>query len=159
MAKKKNKTTSNTIALNKKARHDYFIEHTFEAGLVLQGWEVKSLRAGKANLAESYVLLKDGEAWLFGCHISPLISASTHVIADPLRTRKLLLHNQELAQLFRGSEQQGYTVVALSLYWKNSKVKLEIGLAKGKKLHDKRASEKEREWNKTKERLMKHHAN
>ncbi len=157
MAKqKKNKANSNTIALNKRARHDYFIEKTFEAGLVLQGWEVKSLRAGKANLAESYVLLKDGEAWLFGCHISPLLSASTHVIADPMRTRKLLLHDHELAQLFRGAEQQGNTVVALALYWKKSLAKLEIGLAKGKKLHDKRATEKEREWNKTKERIMKH---
>lgn len=158
MAKqKKNKANSNTIALNKRAKHDYFIEKTFEAGLVLQGWEVKSLRAGKANLAESYILLKDGEAWLFGCHISPLLSASTHVIADPMRTRKLLLHDHELAQLFRGSEQQGYAVVALAMYWKKSMAKLEIGLAKGKKLHDKRATEKEREWNKAKERLMKHH--
>ncbi|WP_251359211.1 SsrA-binding protein SmpB [Kangiella sp. TOML190] len=155
MAKKKNKPNSNTIALNKRARHDYFIEQTFEAGLVLQGWEVKSLRAGKANLAESYVLLKDGEAWLFGCHISPLLTASTHVIADPLRSRKLLLHDRELAQLFRGREQQGYTVVSLGLYWKSNRVKLEIGLAKGKKLHDKRATEKDREWNKSKERLLK----
>ncbi|NVJ66430.1 MAG: SsrA-binding protein SmpB [Gammaproteobacteria bacterium] len=158
MAKqKKTKANSSTIALNKRARHDYFIEKTFEAGLVLQGWEVKSLRAGKANLAESYILLKDGEAWLFGCHITPLLSASTHVIADPLRTRKLLLNNHELAQLFRGAEQQGFTVVALAMYWSKSRAKLEIGLAKGKKQHDKRATEKEREWNKTKERLMKHH--
>lgn len=153
---KKNKTSSNTIALNKKARHDYFIEETFEAGLMLQGWEVKSLRAGKGNIAESYVLLKNGEAFLFGCHVSPLISASTHVIADPMRTRKLLLHDHELAKLFRGVEQQGHTVVALKMYWKKSLVKLEIGLAKGKKLHDKRATEKEREWNKTKERILKH---
>ena len=157
MAKKKGKPSGNTIALNKRARHDYFIEETFEAGLVLQGWEVKSIRAGKVNLAESYVLLKDGEAYLFGCHITPLISASTHVIADPTRTRKLLLHNREIAQLFRGIEQQGYTVVALAMYWKSHRVKLEIGLAKGKKMHDKRATEKEREWNKTKERLMKRH--
>lgn len=157
MAKKgKHKQSSNTIALNKKARHDYFIEETFEAGLALQGWEVKSLRAGKVNLSESYVLLKNGEAFLFGCHISPLISASTHVVADPLRTRKLLLNDHEIAKLFRGVEQQGHTVIALKIYWKKSLVKLEIGLAKGKKLHDKRATEKEREWNKTKERLMKH---
>ncbi|NVK22427.1 MAG: SsrA-binding protein SmpB [Kangiellaceae bacterium] len=154
--KKKGKTSSNTIALNKRAKHDYFIEETFEAGLSLQGWEVKSLREGKVNLSESYVLLKDGEAWLFGCHITPLLSASTHVVADPMRTRKLLLHNRELAQLFRGVEQQGYTVVSLALYWKKSLIKLEIGLAKGKKLHDKRSSEKDREWDKTKERLMKH---
>lgn len=153
---KKSKTSSNTIALNKKARHDYFIEETFEAGLMLQGWEVKSLRAGKGNIAESYVLLKNGEAFLFGCHISPLISASTHVVADPMRTRKLLLHEHELAKLFRGVEQQGHTVVALKMYWKKSLVKLEVGLAKGKKLHDKRATEKEREWNKTKERILKH---
>ncbi len=158
MAKqKKNKSNASTIALNKRARHDYHIEKTFEAGLVLQGWEVKSLREGKANLSESYILLKDGEAWLFGCHISPLLSASTHVIADPLRTRKLLLNNHELAQLFRGAEQQGSTVVALAMYWSKSRAKLEIGLAKGKKQHDKRATEKEREWNKTKERILKHH--
>ncbi|GAA0204016.1 SsrA-binding protein SmpB [Kangiella japonica] len=157
MAKKgKNKPSSSAIALNKRARHDYFIEETFEAGVMLQGWEVKSLRAGKVNLAESYVLLKNGEAFLFGCHISPLLSASTHVVADPLRTRKLLLNNHEIAKLFRGVDQQGYAVVALKLYWKKSLVKLEIGLAKGKKLHDKRATEKEREWNKTKERIMKH---
>ena len=157
MAKKgKNNKSSSAIALNKKARHDYFIEETFEAWLALQGWEVKSLRAGKVNLAESYVLLKNGEAFLFGCHISPLLSASTHVVADPLRTRKLLLNDHEIAKLFRGVEQQGYAVVALKLYWKKSLVKLEIGLAKGKKLHDKRATEKEREWNKTKERIMKH---
>ncbi len=154
---KKNKANSNTIALNKRARHDYFIEKTFEAGLALQGWEVKSLREGKANLAESYILLKDGEAWLFGCHITPLLSASTHVIADPLRSRKLLLNNHELAQLFRGAEQQGNAVVALALYWSKSLAKLEIALAKGKKQHDKRATEKEREWNKAKERIMKHH--
>jgi len=103
------------------------------------------------------VLLKDGEAFLFGCHITPLISASTHVVADPTRTRKLLLHNREIAQLFRGVEQQGYTVVALAMYWKQHRVKLEIGLAKGKKMHDKRATEKEREWNKAKERIMKRH--
>lgn len=157
MAKKKGKPSGNTIALNKRARHDYFIEETFEAGLVLQGWEVKSIRAGKVNLAESYVLLKDGEAFLFGCHITPLISASTHIVADPTRTRKLLLHDRELAQLFRGFEQQGHTVVALAMYWKQHRVKLEIGLAKGKKMHDKRATEKEREWNKTKERIMKRH--
>lgn len=157
MAKSKKKAHPGSIAQNKRARHDYFIENTYEAGLSLQGWEVKSLRAGKVNLAESYVLLKDGEAWLFGCHISPLISASSHVIADPLRTRKLLLNNREIAELFRGSEQQGYAVVTLALYWKKSKIKLEIGLGKGKKMHDKRATDKEREWNKTKERVMKRH--
>lgn len=158
MAKnKKNKANSSTIAQNKRARHDYFIDKSFEAGLVLQGWEVKSLREGKANLAESYVLLKNGEAWLFGCHISPLLAASTHVIADPIRSRKLLLHDHELTQLFRGSEQEGYAVVTLAMYWKKSRAKLEIGLGKGKKLHDKRATEKEREWNKSKARILKQH--
>lgn len=159
MAKqKKSKSLDNNIAQNKRARHDYFIEDTFETGLVLQGWEVKSLRAGKINLTESYIILKDGEAWLFGCHISPLLSASTHVIADPLRTRKLLLKHSELAKIHASVNQKGHTVVALSLYWVKSLVKLKIGLAKGKKQHDKRADEKEREWNRTKERVMKDHS-
>lgn len=152
--KKKGHGTS-TIALNKKARHDYTVEETFEAGLVLEGWEVKSLRAGRVNLKESYVLLRGGEAWLFGAHVSALPSASTHVSADPVRTRKLLLHADQLRRLIGAVERQGYTLVPLALYWKRGRAKLEIGLAKGKKLHDKRATERERAWNREKERLLK----
>jgi len=156
MARKKNKKSdSNVIAVNRQARHDYFIEETYEAGLVLQGWEVKSLRAGRVSLKESYVLIKDGEAWLFGAHITPLPSASTHVEADPTRTRKLLLHKRELDKLIGLVERRGYTLVPLKLYWKNNRVKLEIGLAKGKKLYDKRAVEKERDWQREKQRLLK----
>jgi SsrA-binding protein len=156
MAGKKTKPSENTIiAVNRQARHDYFIEATFEAGLVLEGWEVKSLRAGRVSLKESYVLLKDGEAWLFGAHISPLPSASTHVNPDPIRTRKLLLHKQELNRLIGQVERRGYTLIPLQLYWKNHRVKLEIGLAKGKKLYDKRAAEKERDWQREKQRLLK----
>ncbi|MCO7227400.1 SsrA-binding protein SmpB [Pleionea sp. CnH1-48] len=154
MAKKK-KSSPNSIAVNKKARHDYFIEDTFEAGLVLQGWEVKSLRLGKANLTESYVYIKDGEAWMSGAHISPISTVSTHVVANPTRIRKLLLHNREISRLFGSQQREGYTIVALSLYWKKNMVKLELGLAKGKKLHDKRATEKEREWNRDKSRILK----
>ncbi len=156
MARKKNKKSdSNVIAVNRQARHDYFIEETYEAGLVLQGWEVKSLRAGRVSLKESYVLIKDGEAWLFGAHITPLPSASTHVEADPTRTRKLLLHKRELDKLIGLVERRGYTLVPLKLYWKNNRAKLEIGLAKGKKLYDKRAVEKERDWQREKQRLLK----
>ncbi|BCX82175.1 SsrA-binding protein [Methylomarinovum caldicuralii] len=154
-SKKKNKDSGNVIALNRRARHDYFIEETYEAGLALEGWEVKSLRAGRASLAESYVLIKDGEAWLFGAHITPLPSASTHVQADPTRTRKLLLHKQELHKLIGLVERRGYTLVPLKLYWKKNLVKLEIGLAKGKKLYDKRAVERERDWQREKQRLVK----
>lgn len=146
---------SRTIALNKKARHDYSVEETFEAGLVLEGWEVKSLRATRVNLKESYVLIRGGEAWLFGAHMSPLPSASTHVTPDPVRTRKLLLHSHQLSRLIGAVERQGYTLVPLALYWKRGRAKLEIGLAKGKKLHDKRASERERAWTREKERLLK----
>ncbi len=154
-SKKKKKTAANVIAVNRQARHDYFIEETFEAGLVLEGWEVKSLRAGRVNLKESYVLIKNGEAWLFGAHISPLASASTHINPDPTRTRKLLLKKQELNKLIGHVERRGYTLVPLKLYWKKNLVKLEIGLAKGKKLHDKRATEKERDWQREKQRLLK----
>ena len=153
---KKKKSNSNTIALNKKARFDYTIESTFEAGVALQGWEVKSLRAGRVQITESYVLLKDGEAFLFGANITPLISASTHTKTDPTRTRKLLLHRSELNKLIGGVEQKGYTLTALALYWKSGRVKLEIGLAKGKKQHDKRATIKERDWNRDKARILKH---
>lgn len=143
-----------TIALNKKARHDFFIEDKFEAGLVLQGWEVKSLREGKVNLVDSYVLMKDGEAFLFGAHISPLSTVSTHFVPDPTRTRKLLLNQRELGRIFGAIAKEGLTCVPLALYWKNGNVKCEIALAKGKKLHDKRATEKDRDWNREKSRLM-----
>ncbi|MGH8278584.1 MAG: SsrA-binding protein SmpB [Gammaproteobacteria bacterium] len=148
---------TSTIALNRRARFDYFIEEHLEAGLVLEGWEVKSLRASKAQIAESYVLIKDGEAWLLGAHLSPLVSASTHVHADPVRTRKLLLKRGELDQLIGAVERKGYTLVPLVLYWKAGRAKLEIGLAKGKKLHDKRATEKARDWQRQKQRLLRAH--
>lgn len=147
--------TDNTIAKNKKARFEYFVEDRLEAGISLQGWEVKSLRERRVQLSESYVLLKAGEAWLFGAHISPLSSASTHVTPDPTRTRKLLLHRRELSALVGAVERRGYTVVPLSMYWKQGRAKLEIGTAKGKKQHDKRATEKERDWNREKGRVMK----
>lgn len=156
MAKKKSSQNSNTIATNKRARFDFQIEEKFEAGLVLTGWEVKSLRAGKGQLTESYVLLKDGEAWLIGAHIAPLQTASTHVVAEPDRPRKLLLNRRELARLFAATEQKGSTCIALSLYWKRSNAKCEIALAKGKKRHDKRATQKERDWNRQKQRIMGH---
>jgi SsrA-binding protein len=146
------KAPSSTIALNKKARHDYFIEERFEAGLALQGWEVKSLREGQAQLNESYVLLKDGEAWLFGAHITPLTSASTHIQADPTRSRKLLLHRRELDKLIGAVERKGYTLVPMALYWKKGRAKAEIALARGKQSHDKRATEKDRDWKRQKER-------
>lgn len=147
---------SNTsIAHNRKATHEYFIEDRYEAGVVLEGWEVKSLRAGRAQIDQSYVLLKGAEAWLFGAQITPLQTASTHINPDPQRTRKLLLHASELAKLIGSVERKGYTLVPLSLYWKHNRVKLEIGLAKGKKQHDKRASIKERDWDRQKQRLLK----
>ncbi|MEY1660863.1 SsrA-binding protein SmpB [Isoalcanivorax beigongshangi] len=142
------------IAVNRKARHEYFLEERFEAGLVLEGWEVKSLRGGKCNLSEAYVTLKGGEAWLFGCRIEPLGSASTHVQADPLRLRKLLLNQRELGRIFGSVQKQGMTCVPLSLYWSNGRAKLEIALAKGKQNFDKRATEKDRDWNRQKQRLM-----
>jgi SsrA-binding protein len=159
MAKTAQKKTTgeSTIALNRQARHDFFIEERLEAGLVLEGWEVKSLRAGRVQLKESYVLLRDGEAYLFGAHISPLASASTHVHPDPTRTRKLLLHARELSGLIGAVERKGYTLVPLALYWKRGRAKLEIGLAKGKKQHDKRATERERDWAREKQRLLKAH--
>jgi len=145
---------SAVIALNKRARHEYFIEENLDAGLVLQGWEVKSLRAGKAQITEGYVIIKNGEAWLIGAHVTPLRTASTHVVADPTRTRKLLLNRRELDRLVGAVERKGHTVVPLKLYWKNGKAKLEIGLAKGKQAHDKRATEKDRDWQRDKARLM-----
>ena len=144
------------VAVNKKARFDFFVEDIHEAGLALEGWEVKSLRAGKAQITESYVLLKEGEAWLFGAYITPLSSASTHVQADPTRTRKLLLHRREIDALIGAVERRGYTLVPLALYFKGGRAKLEIGLGRGKKKHDKRAAEKDRDWKRQKERLLKH---
>lgn len=148
------KPDSNTIAVNRRARHEYHIEQTFEAGLVLSGWEVKSLRAGKCQLTDTYILIKDGEAWLLGSHITPLISASTHVVADPTRTRKLLLHRKEIARLVGQINQKGFTCVPLSLYWKGNKVKCQLALVKGKQLHDKRATDKDRDWDRQKGRIM-----
>lgn len=147
--------TNKVIATNRKAHHEFFIEDRFEAGVVLEGWEVKSLRAGRVQLDQGYVLLRHGETWLFGALITPLQTVSTHISPDPQRTRKLLLHHRELKKLIGHVERKGYTLVPLSLYWKNNRVKLEIGLAKGKKLHDKRASEKERDWQRQKQRLFK----
>jgi SsrA-binding protein len=142
------------IAENRKARFDYFIEERYEAGLALQGWEVKAMRAGRAQLKEAYVYMRGGEAFLIGAHISPLATASTHVTADPVRTRKLLLHYSELQGLIGATERKGYTIVPLELYWKNGRAKLQIGLAKGKKQHDKRAVEKDRDWQRDKARLL-----
>lgn len=144
-----------TIAVNRKAHHEYTIEDHYEAGLVLQGWEIKSLRAGRVQLDQSYVLLKNSEAWLLGSLITPLLTASTHITTDPQRTRKLLLHHNELKKLIGSVERKGYTLIPLKLYWKNNKVKLDIALAKGKKQHDKRATEKERDWAREKQRVMK----
>ena len=144
-----------TIAENRKAFHEYTLEERYEAGIVFQGWEIKSLRAGKGQIAESYVLLKKGEAWLIGANITPLLSASTHVRADPTRTRKLLLHRKELNTLVGLVERKGYTLIPLSLYWCKSNIKLQIGLMKGKKQHDKRATEKDRDWEREKQRLHK----
>lgn len=152
--KDKQKTNS-TIAQNRKAHFEYFIEERFEAGLVLEGWEVKSLRAGRIQLDQAYVLLKNGEAWLFGALINPLQTVSTHIIPDTLRNRKLLLSKREISRLIGSVERKGYTVIPLSLYWKSNRVKVEIGLAKGKQLHDKRATEKERDWAREKQRLLK----
>ena len=156
MSKQKTKggAPSSTIVLNKKARHDFFIEERLEAGIALQGWEVKSLRDNRLQLAESYVLVKNGEAFLFGAHISPLKTASTHINPDPTRTRKLLLHRAELNRLIGAVERKGYTLVPLSMYWAHGLAKLKIGLGKGKKAYDKRASEKERDWNREKQRLL-----
>ena len=147
-------SSSRLIAENRKARFDYFIEQRYEAGLALQGWEVKSLRAGRAQLKEAYVYVRGGEAFLIGAHLSPLPSASSHVIADPVRTRKLLLNRSELDGLVGAVERRGYTLVPLELYWKHGRAKLAVGLAKGKKQHDKRATEKERDWRRDKARLL-----
>ena len=154
MAKKKQKTHGNTIALNKKAKFEYELSDRFEAGVALLGWEVKSLRAGKIQLTDSYVFFKNDEAWLLGAHISPLQSVSTHYVSDPTRTRKLLLNRRELNRLQEAAQQKGYTVVATALYWKEHLVKCEIALAKGKQEHDKRETEKERDWQRQKHRVF-----
>ena len=143
-----------SIAQNKKAFHDYFIEERYEAGLVLEGWEVKAIRAGRAQLKEAYVILKSGEVFLVGCHVSPLPTASTHVQPDPTRTRKLLLHAEEIKRLIGKVDRAGYTLVPLDIHFKSSRIKLEVGLAKGKKLHDKRETEKRKEWDREKQRLL-----
>jgi len=155
--KKKSGTGGSTIALNKKAKHEYFIEDRIEAGLVLEGWEVKSLRAGRVQINESYIVIKEGEAFLFGALFTPLPTASTHINPDPRRTRKLLLHRNELNRLIGQVERKGYTLVPTALYWKKNRVKVEVGLAKGKKLYDKRADEKDRDWQRDKQRIMKSH--
>jgi SsrA-binding protein len=154
MAKIK-KAPSNTIASNKKARFDFFIEEEFEAGLSLEGWEVKSMRAGLVQLKESYVTIHNGELFLFGAHVSPLISASTHVSPVPTRTRKLLMKRYEIGRLIGQVERDGYTIAPLALYWVRGRAKLKIGLAKGKKQHDKRASIKDRDWKRDQQRIMK----
>ena len=154
--KKSKKPAGNVIAVNRRARHDYFIEDRFEAGLALEGWEVKSLRAGSAQLAEAYVNLRKGEAWLVGAHFSPLRTTSTHIKANPTRDRKLLLHRHEIDRLTGAVERKGYALVPLDLHWHKGRAKLSIGLAKGKKQHDKRADRKDRDWQRQKERILKH---
>jgi SsrA-binding protein len=156
MNKKKSSSGGKTIALNKKARHDYSIDERFEAGIALEGWEVKSLRAGKVQIVESYILLKDNEAYLFGALITPLPTASTHITPEPQRSRKLLLHRTELNRLIGAVERKGFALVPTALYWKNSKVKLELGIARGKKAHDKREAEKDRDWQRQKAQIMRH---
>ena len=153
---KSTKTTDNTIAVNRQASHEYFIEEQFEAGLVLEGWEVKSLRDGRVQLKESYVEIRQGEAWLSGAHVSALLSASTHVNPNAVRRKKLLLHRREISRLIGAVERKGYTLIPLSMYWVRGRAKLKIGLAKGKKLHDKRASAKDKDWQRDKQRILKH---
>lgn len=160
MSKKTGKDKANgdkTIALNKRARHDYHLEERFEAGLSLEGWELKAIRAGRAQIGESYAMVRNGEIFLTGAQITPLISASTHVVAEAKRTRKLLLHRAEIDKLIGRIQRDGYTVVPTAMYWKGNKVKAELALAKGKQSHDKRDSAKERDWARDKQRVMRHH--
>jgi SsrA-binding protein len=159
MAKKgKDKANGDrTIALNKRARHDYHLEQRFEAGMALQGWELKAIRAGRANIGESYAVVRDGELYLFGAQITPLIQASTHVVADAYRTRKLLLHRREIDTLIGRVQRDGYTLVPTALYWKGNKVKAELALAKGKQAHDKRQTSKDRDWARDRQRVMRAH--
>ncbi len=153
----KDKKSGGTIALNKRARHEYHIDERFEAGVALQGWEVKSLRAGRTNLTDAYAIVRNGEIYLFGASIVPLISASSHVVADDRRTRKLLLHRQEIDKLVGAVERKGYTLVPMAMYWKGNKVKIEVGLARGKQEHDKRNTLKEKDWQRDKQRAMRAH--
>ena len=154
---KKQQSGESSIAQNKKARFDFFIEDRLEGGLALQGWEVKSMRAGKAQLTDSYVILRGGEAWLLNSHVTPLNTVSTHFVAEPKRVRKLLLNRREIDRLTGLVERKGYTLVALELYWSKNRVKVAVGLAKGKKQHDKRGTEKDREWQRDKARALKSH--
>ncbi len=157
MAKKpKSKKSSSTIAANKKARFDYFIEENFEAGIVLEGWEVKSLREGKLQIVDSYVFIKNGEAWITNALITPLLTASTHIKPEQNRIRKLLLHRHQIDKMLGAVERKGYTLVALSFYWSKGKVKVDVGLAKGKQDHDKRQTSKDRDWKREKQRILKH---
>ncbi len=155
MSRKKSKSSSSTIALNKKARHDYILEGKFEAGISLQGWEVKSIREGKVNLTESYIFLKDGEAFLSGTQIQPMSQASSHVVCDPTRIRKLLLNQREINRLIGSVDRDGYSMIATAMYWKKCWVKVEFYLGKGKKNHDKRNDIKDKDWQRQKERTMK----
>jgi SsrA-binding protein len=162
MAKKKESKDNKgaqgkTIALNKSARHEYYLEERYEAGLSLQGWELKAIRAGRLGIGDAYALIKNGEIFLFGSQITPLISASSHVIADDRRTRKLLLHRREIDKLVGKVEREGYTLIPTAMYWSGNKVKLELALAKGKQAHDKRAVEKDRDWQREKQRTMRRH--
>ena len=161
MAKKNGKDSGTegggTIALNRRARHEYHLLDRYEAGLALQGWELKAIRAGRLGIGESYALVKGGEIYLFGAQITPLISASTHVVADDRRTRKLLLHRHEIDRLVGRVEREGYTLVPTAMYWRGNKVKLELALAKGKQSHDKRQASKDRDWQREKERTMRRH--
>ena len=147
-----------SIVENRKAYHDYFIEEKFEAGMALDGWEVKAIRAGRAQIKEAYVVVKSAEIFLIGCHVTPLTAASTHVQADPTRTRKLLLHGDEIRKLIGKVERAGYTLVPLELHYTRGRVKIEVGLAKGKKQHDKREAEKDKDWKREQQRLMRRKA-
>ena len=153
----KDRKTSGTIALNKRARFEFHIDERFEAGIVLQGWEIKSLRAGKGQLTDAYAVVKNGEIFLFGSQISPLLSASTHVVPEARRTRKLLLHRNQIDELIGAVERKGYTLVPTAMYWSKNRVKLELGLAKGKQEHDKRDVEKDRDWQRDKQRALRSH--
>ncbi|MFT7558326.1 MAG: SsrA-binding protein [Flavobacteriales bacterium] len=155
MAKKgKNKSSSNTIALNRRARFDFHIDEKIEAGIELMGWEVKSIRKGNAQLTESYVIIQNDEAWILGCQIQPLPTASTHFVTEPTRTRKLLMHRRQIDKIKVMTQQKGHTVVATAMYWKAHLIKVEVGLARGKQQHDKRQTEKERDWSRDKQRVL-----
>ncbi|WP_305804523.1 SsrA-binding protein SmpB [Stenotrophomonas sp. YIM B06876] len=155
--KAKNATANKTIALNKRARHEYHLEERFEAGLVLQGWEVKAIRAGRGNMTDAYAYVRDGQIYLIGAQITPLIQASTHVVAEDRRQRKLLLHRSEIDKLIGRVERDGFTLVPTAMYWSKNKIKLEIALAKGKQNHDKRDAAKDRDWERDKQRVMRRH--